>query len=285
MHPILFTFGPFHIGGRTVGPIQVHSFSLMLITAFLVGMWIARKRAPKFGFDPAKISDASMLVLFAGVIGARLFFILQELPYYLAHKDQLFSLQFEGLTSFGSLVFGLGVYWWFAHRQKRQLRDVLDVIAPSALIGQGIGRIGCLLNGCCYGVVCAKDYPLAVHIDQSTILHVPAQLYDTIMCFAAFGLLLWIEKKRKLHGGQVTALFLLFYGLSRFIYEFWRAGTDAQVAQGAASSTYMGNLPITQAQAVALVMIVAGIIYFLVFQRSPVAAKDSATPPQEPAAA
>src|SRR5258708_39320752 len=104
MHPILFSLGPFRVGGAAIGPIQVHSFSVMLILAFLAGLWLARRRAPKFGFSPAKVSDASMLVLFAGVIGARALFILQELPYYLQHKDELFSIQFQGLTSFGALI-------------------------------------------------------------------------------------------------------------------------------------------------------------------------------------
>jgi phosphatidylglycerol:prolipoprotein diacylglycerol transferase len=267
MHPILYTFKPFHIGGSVIGPLKIHSFSVMLILAFLVGVFIARRRAPKFGFDANKVSDAAMLCLFAGVIGARLLFILQDLPYYLSHRSELFSIQFQGLTSFGSLIFGFGAFWWFAYRQKRALRDVLDLFAPSALIGQGIGRIGCLLNGCCYGVVCTTNYPLAVHIDDTKVLHVPAQLYDTVMCFIAFGLLLWIEKKRPLHRGQVFSLFLIMYGLSRFIYEFWRAGSIDQVNQGIASSTYWGNLPITQAQVAALAMIIGGVVTFFVMQR------------------
>jgi len=274
MHPILFTFGPFHVSGSTVGPIQVHSFSVMLILAFLGGLWLARRRAPKFGFDPAKVSDVSMVVLFAGVIGARVLFILQELPYYLQHKNELFSLQFQGLTSFGALLFGVGVYAWFAWRQKRAFRDVLDLVAPSALLGHAIGRIGCLLNGCCYGVVTTSK--IGVHIDDTNILHVPAQLFDSLMAFAAVGVLLAIEK-RGLQRGQSFALFLVLYGGTRFIYEFWRAGTVDQVNAGIASSTYWGNLPITQAQAVAALMVVCGTVMFLVWQRQTAAQQEIAT--------
>src|SRR2546421_10567279 len=108
MHPILYTFKPFHIGRSIIGPLQIHSFSVMLILAFREGVFLARKRAPKFGFDPNKISDAAMLCLFLGVIGARLLFILQDLPYYLSHRSELVSIQFQGLTSFGSLIFGFG---------------------------------------------------------------------------------------------------------------------------------------------------------------------------------
>ncbi|MEA2552402.1 MAG: phosphatidylglycerol---prolipoprotein diacylglyceryl transferase [Fimbriimonadaceae bacterium] len=264
MHPTLFEFNKFSLGGATFGPIKVHSFSVLLIIAFLASVWLARKRAPKFGFDPSKITDASMVVLFAGIIGARLLFILQELPYYLKHRDELFSLQFQGLTSFGALLFGFVAYAWFAWRQKRPLRDVLDVVAPSALLGHAIGRIGCLLNGCCYGV--ATQGGFGVHVDSTDVLHVPAQLFDSLMTLAALGLLLWIEK-RGLHRGQSFSLFLVFYGVTRFIYEFWRAGTVEEVQKGIASSTYWGSLPITQAQGVALVMILVGAGMYLVLQR------------------
>ena len=274
MHPILFTLGPFHVGGATVGPLQVHSFSVMLILAFLAGLLLARSRAPKFGFDPNRVSDASMVVLFAGVIGARVLFILQELPYYLQHRDQLFSLQFQGLTSFGGILFGFLAYAWFAWRQKRPLRDVLDLVAPSGLIGHSIGRIGCLLNGCCYGVV--TNSRLGVHIDDTNILHVPAQLYDSLMALAAVWILLSIEK-RGLQRGQSFSLFLILYGATRFIYEFWRAGSVADVNRGFASSTYWGNLPITQAQAAAAVMVAGGMVMFLVCQRHRVPHQEIAT--------
>jgi phosphatidylglycerol---prolipoprotein diacylglyceryl transferase len=281
MHPILFTIRQFHVGGTPIGPIQIHSFSVMLIIAFLLGVWIARKRAPRFGFDPGKISDASMLALFAGVLGARVLFVVQELPYYLEHRDELFSLQFQGLTSFGGLLFGFLAYWYFAWRQRRPVREVLDVVAPSGLLGFGIGRIGCLLNGCCYGVVCSKDYPLAVHVDATATVHIPAQLFDALMCFAALGLLLWIEKRRKLHSGQVFALFIGFYGISRFVYEFWRAGTIDEVKQGIASSTRIEGLPITEAQVVALALVLVAVVMFLVCQRHPIVNPEVASPPQE----
>jgi phosphatidylglycerol:prolipoprotein diacylglycerol transferase len=236
----------------------------MLILAFLSALWLARKRAPKFGFEPSKVSDASMVALFAGVIGARVVFILQELPYYLRHRDELFSLQFQGLTSFGGLLFGLGAYAWFAWRQKKPFRDVLDLVAPSALLGHAIGRIGCLLNGCCYGVVCAIG-GFGVDVDSTHVKHIPAQLYDSLMTFVAVGVLLAVEK-RGLRRGQSFSLFLVLYGASRFIYEFWRAGTVDEVNRGLASSTYWGNLPITQAQAVAAAMAAAGAIMFVLYQ-------------------
>src|SRR5512137_2508744 len=96
MHPILFEYGFF----------KIHSFGVMLVIAFFVGLAIARSRAPRFNVDAVKLSDAAVWVLLWGVIGARLFYIAQNLKHYSANPSELITLQFQGLTSFGGVVFG-----------------------------------------------------------------------------------------------------------------------------------------------------------------------------------
>lgn len=262
MLPVLFKIGNF----------PIHSFGVMMIIAFLVGLLIARKRAPNFGIDPNKISDMTFWVLILSILGARVAFILQELPYYLKHKDQLFSIQFAGLTSFGGVIVALLVMVYWAKKHGWPVRTVLDVIAPAGLVGHAIGRVGCLLNGCCYGGVCPPNLPWGIHIHDPqheglTALMHPAQIYDSLMVLAFTGFLLWVEKRGHQARGQVFALALAGYGLSRFIYEFWRAGTDAQVDAGLASSTYWGSLPITQAQAMAGVLVIYALVLYVRWRR------------------
>jgi len=268
MHPILFHLGSY----------PVRSFGVMILIAFLAGVWLVRRRAAKFGFEPAQVTDLSFSVLIAGVLGARIVFILQELPYYLQHKDKLFSLQFEGLTSFGGVLFGVAVVLWWAWRRKQSIGRLTDLFAPGFLLGHIFGRIGCFLNGCCYGGVCDSRVPWATHFETTPGLHHPAQIYDALMNLAALGLLLLFEK-RGFRPGQGAGAFLMLHGLTRFIYEFWRAGTPAQVDQGLASSTYWGSLPITEAQATAAVMIVIGLVVFLAAarKREPIAAPEMQT--------
>ena len=265
MHPILFEIGRFKIGSTTLGPIKIHSFGVMLAVAFIAAVWLARRRAARFQFDPNQVTDASFMAVIFGVLGARVLFIAQEWKYFAENRAELWSLKFQGLTSFGGLLFGLGAYAWFAIRRKRSLLDVLDLVSPSALLGHAIGRIGCLLNGCCFGNICTTG-GFCVAVEGSSNLHTPAQLYDSLMNLAALAFLTWREK-RGLAQGQVFALFLILHGLARFIYEFWRAGTVAQVSAGVASSTYWGSLPITQAQGAAGGMVIAGIMLYIAFQR------------------
>lgn len=256
MYPVLF---------RVFG-IQIHSYGVMLLIAFFVAVWLARKRAPRFGFTPDQVYDASFWALILGIIGARLFFIVQEWPYYSKHTAELFSWQFAGLTSFGGLVMGaVGLFLWSRHAKKSFIR-MLDVIAAPFLIAHAIGRIGCLLNGCCYGGQC--DLPWGIHVrnDGGVLLpglYHPAQIYDGLMNVAAFILLLYIERRGLVYGRSIS-LVLILHGTARFIYEFWRAGTVAQVNAGVATSTYMGKLPITDAQVAALAVIAIGAVMFLI---------------------
>ncbi len=238
----------------------------MLVIAFLVGLVVVRLRAPKLEIDPNRITDALVGALFAGVIGARLTFFVLEWPYYLAHPKEMLSLQFAGLTSFGGLAFGLAWMLIWAKRTKTPVYKMMDCIAPSFLIATAIGRVGCLLNGCCYGGVCSVNFPLKLYVDGQW--HVAAQVYDSAMNLIGLGILLMIERKTKLFSGQAAGLALIFTGLSRFIYEFSRGGTLAQVNAGIATSEYLIG-KITEAQVAALVVMVIGGGIFLSAVRKP----------------
>lgn len=256
MHPILFNIGTF----------AVHSFGVMMVLAFFGGLWLANRRAAKYGVPKNEVMDMVFWTLISGVLGARIVFILQEWHYYFVeHREQLFTLKFEGLTSFGALIFGFFAIVIFARIKKRPLLAILDILGPALLLGQAVGRIGCLLNGCCYGGVCPTDAWYGIHIqNMGELKFYPAQLIDSAMNLVGLVAVLFLEK-RGLKAGQVFGAAVAAHGISRFIYEFWRAGTADQVAKGLASSTYMANLPITDAQVAAGGLIILGVVSFLVF--------------------
>lgn len=257
MRPILFHIGSF----------PIHSYGVMLVIAFLIGLQLVRVRAPRLGIDTNRITDALVGALFAGVLGARLTFFALEWPYYAAHPAEMFSIQFAGLTSFGGLAFGLIWMLIWCKRTKTPVFTMMDCIAPSFLIATAIGRVGCLLNGCCYGGVCDASFPLKTFIDGQW--HVAAQVYDSVMNLIGLVILLVVEKRTKLLSGQAAGLALVFTGLSRFIYEFSRGGTLAQVNSGAATSEYLiGH--ITEAQIAALVVMLIGGGIFVAVIKKPV---------------
>lgn len=240
MHPVLFEIGGF----------KVHSFGLLILIAFLVSLAYARSRAQRFGFKPDEVSDILFWTLIAGVLGARVVYVVQDLlsptSHFRAHPGDLLSLQFEGLTSFGALLFGFFAIWIGCKRRGKPLGAILDISGAAFLVGHSIGRIGCLLNGCCHGGLC--EYPWGVSVVGRIGLFHPAQVYDSVMNLVALGILLRAEKGN-LAQGQSFALFLMLHGLTRFLYEFFRAG---------ASSTTIGSSPFTEAHVAALAMMAAG---------------------------
>ncbi|MHB8637886.1 MAG: prolipoprotein diacylglyceryl transferase [Fimbriimonadaceae bacterium] len=267
MYPILF---------RVYG-FPVHSYGVMIVIAFLVAVWIIRRRAPKYNIDPQRLTDALIVTLIVGILGARLAYIIQEVPYYAKHPGELFSIQMAGITSFGAIVVGLGYLFFWARRRGVNPLTLFDCIGPPFLVASAIGRVGCLLNGCCYGGLCDASLPWKIRVAEAPGWHHPAQVYDSLMSLTAFALIIPLERLNT-GRGQSFGLALIGYGGSRFIYEFWRAGTDAQVASGAASSTYwIGWL--TQAQAVAGAMVIAGAAVYVVCRRSPPVAQTAAPSP------
>lgn len=237
MHPTLFEIGSF----------KIPSFGLMVMLGFLAGLWIATKRARRFGIEPSHVTDISFWVLIAGILGARVGYILQEIPYYSKHPHELLQWQFAGLTSFGGVIAAVIAVWICCRRKGISTLTFLDVAAPGFLVGHVFGRIGCLLNGCCYGGHC--DLPWAIHVPDRSGLYHPAQVYDALMNIAALGALLIVERL-PLRAGQSIGFALLGHGLARFIYEFWRAGT---------TSTTIAGLPITEAQVAALLTAAIGV--------------------------
>ena len=225
----------------------------MMVFAFLAGLTLARKRAPQFGIDKEKLSDVTFWAILSGILGARVFFIVQDLPYYLSHRSELFSFQFQGLTSFGGFIVGGIVAAIVCKKKGIPILGYLDLIAPPFLLGHVIGRIGCLLNGCCHGRPTDHAFPFAAFSAEVNTTVVPAQLYDSAMNLVALFVLLKLEKRFP-REGYTMGMALVLHGLARFIYEFFRAGT---------SSSTIGSLPITDGHVMAVLIMAVGGIFIM----------------------
>jgi phosphatidylglycerol:prolipoprotein diacylglycerol transferase len=238
MHPTIFQIGSFKLA----------SFGAMMVLALLAGLFIARRRAPSYDVTTKQVEDVSFLLIIGGILGARVFFIAQEYHYYFAHPKELFSIQFQGLTSFGGFIVGSLVAAIACKKKGIPPLTFLDIIAPAFLVGHAIGRIGCLLNGCCHGQPAKSAFPFAAYSAENHQTNVPAQLYDSAMNVVAVFILLWLEKKYPKQG-FAFGMMMILHGFARFIYEFFRAG---------ASSTTIGNLPFTEGHVMALVIMIVG---------------------------
>ncbi|MBC8137512.1 MAG: prolipoprotein diacylglyceryl transferase [Fibrella sp.] len=223
MHPILFKVGNF----------PVHAWGVLLMIGFLLGTWRAAHHAMRYKIAPEDLWDAALFGLFGGVIGGRLAYVAQNLPEFAAHPGQIFAMWNGGMTSFGGLIGGVGVGLLVMHLRKRNLLDSADLAAPSLAIGYFWGRIGCYLNGCCFGGACPD--PLGVQFPLLSGTVHATQLYSAFAAAVIYGVLVLVEKRRQFRG-QLILLFALLYSLYRFIVEFFREGATADLS-GIASLT------------------------------------------------
>jgi prolipoprotein diacylglyceryltransferase len=155
--------------------VPIFGFGVMLCLAFLLCTWMGARRARRAGILPETIQDLAIWLFIGGLLGARLLFLLQEKPQpgfwqILVLLPQIWT---GGIILYGSVIGGLLGYvgaWWFIFRPRRIRTLVLaDVVAPAIALGLCLGRIGCFLNGCCYGQVACPDCPVwpVVHFPMS----------------------------------------------------------------------------------------------------------------------
>ncbi len=200
------------------GPFTLYSFGLMLAVAVIVSSVLLSRDAKAFGISQEIIFDFVFWVILGGIFGARIFFIILNFSDFAANPREIIMITNGGLAWQGGLILGGLSGLFFVRRKKLPLSLMLDLCAPYLALGQAIGRIGCFLNGCCYGKHASWGIYFPVH--QSRLQ--PTQLYDTVMLGMIFFFLKALQKK-SLIGGQVFAAYLMLASLERFINEFFRA--------------------------------------------------------------
>jgi len=216
MHPILFK----------CEPITIYSYGAMIVLAFFVSTYLAQLKAKKSGLSPDLIINLSLLILFAGIIGARLLYIAINIRDYIENPLEVLMLWHGGLAYYGGAIAALTAGIIYIKRKKISVFVIGDIIAPYAALGQAIGRIGCFLNGCCYGkpMVSGALYP--------------TQIYSSISLFFLFLFLIFLQK-RKLAAGTVLISYGLFYSVGRFMMEFLR-GDNTVFILGMTFSQFVG---------------------------------------------
>jgi len=208
MYPVICKIGIFHI----------YSYGLMLAIAFMLGSFLASRQAPRINVRPEVIFNLCFLVFIAGIIGARLFYVGYNLFYYLKNPLEIIMLQQGGLSWFGGLILGIASGLLYLKKKRLPLGKVADLIAPYLALAQAIGRLGCFLNGCCFGEVSRFGIYFPAH--DATLI--PTQLYSSLLLFLIF-IVLRLLRERPHRDGQIFFFYLLFYCAKRFLIESFRA--------------------------------------------------------------
>ncbi len=209
MYPVLFNVGPF--------PVMAYGF--FVAVGVIVGIAVVMREARRIDYNPDMILDLALYMVVAGVAGSRLAYVAIEWERYVDNPWAILQVWEGGLSFFGALGLCLLVVIWFTRRRRIRLTALGDLLALGVAAGYPFGRIGCFLNGCCYGLPTAGWWGVAFPFDE--VVRHPTQLYS-----AGFGVLiflfLWVIRGRKPFDGYLMLMYLILYSAYRFIIDFWR---------------------------------------------------------------
>jgi len=228
-----------------IGPLPIRSWGVMVMLGFLAGLWIASREARRRGLDPNHILDFSLYALIASLIGARLMYILLDLPTYLEDPIQMVYLQMGGMSIHGAVIGGAIAGGLFAWRYKIPFWKLMNIVAPGLILGQAIGRIGCFLNGDSYGKI--TDSWVGVSFEAAGVpgLRHPTQLYEMVLNLGIFAVL-WFLRTKKGWGDRIFLSYLILYSLARAGVEAFREAEllfgPVTVAQGASAVIILSAL-------------------------------------------
>lgn len=219
----------------SIGPITVHGYGFMIALGILCCVAMASYRAKKYNMNPDAILDIAIYGVVVGFLGAKLMYVIVEFPRFL--QDPMSILGSEGFVVYGGIIVGVLTAIVYCRIKKLKFLEYFDLCAPSIALAQGFGRIGCFLAGCCYGRQTDSIFGVVFPdgcLAPAGVKLLPTQLFSSAGDFLiAFVLVLSYKKKK--HTGDVGALYMLMYGIGRFVIEMLR--NDSRGAVGALSTS------------------------------------------------
>lgn len=258
MHPLLFTIPLF-------GGLPVHTYGVLVALGFLAGMTWVRYEARRVGENPDLAVDLVFYIIVAAILGSRVYYVfITDFAHFKEDPLSFFRLWEGGLTFHGGLAGAVLVAFWFLRRNRRSFIKFADIFAPGVSLGHTFGRLGCFMVGCCHGRPVGHDAWWALVFPQHPRCFAPwgVPLYPTqpaeaIGNFCIF-LILVLLRKRKQFDGQVFAIYLMLYGLLRFVVEMYR---------GDATKDPIPGTPLSMAQGISVGLLVLALIIWRVQSR------------------
>ena len=225
--------------------IEIYWYAIIIITGIFIAAQFAKSEFVRRGFDEDFIYDLLFVILPIGIIGARFWYVIFEWDYYGSNPSQILNFRAGGLAIHGGILFGSIALLVYARYKKIPLLDLMDVLVPSLVLAQGIGRWGNFANSEAHGG--QTDLPWGIIIDGVKV-H-PTFLYESIGDVLIFILLINYRKKNPDKGKQ-SAIYFTLYGILRYFVEGLR--TD---------SLYIGSL--RTAQLMSIIYVLLGIVLYI----------------------
>ncbi len=214
----------------TIGTFEVRWYGIMVLLGVVAVILVSLREAKRVGFPREHIYNVALWAIIGGILVSRLFHVIDRWDYYWANPGEL--LNFAGLTIYGAVVGALLAVLIYGLVKKISFWKLGDIVAPGAILGQAIGRIGCLLNGCCYGLEKPSGYVGTIEYTNpnygvyGTPLDVPmlpTAFYHLVWNLIVFGIL-WGLRRRLKPQGTLFLLYFALYALGDLVIRSFREG-------------------------------------------------------------
>lgn len=235
----------------SIGKFTVHSYGVMIAIGVILCIVMGMKRAKGKGLRSEAVLDLGILCVLTGFLGAKLLFVLISFREFL--EDPLSVLGSSGFVVYGGIIVGVIAAFLYCHIKKISFFAYFDLLAPSVSIAQAFGRLGCFLAGCCYGKPTDSAFGIVFpegSFAPAGVRLIPTQLISSAGDFAIMIILLLFSRKSE-KTGDMGALYLLLYGIGRFLVEMLRTNEQG------------GFLGLTTAQLISIVFMIVSILLFV----------------------
>ena len=241
-----------------LGIIQIKWYSFFILLAMVTAYFIISRETKKKGLDDDELVNMAFYSIIIGIIGARTYFVLFNLDYYLANPSEIIMIWNGGLAIHGGILAALIFLIIYTRKKKINLLLLLDTIVVGLIIAQAIGRWGNFFNSEAYGRIVSKGYLESLHIPKAIIngmyikgaYREPTFLYESLSSCIGFIILLLVRKIKSIKTGTLSSIYLIWYGIFRLLIEGHRS-----------DSLMLGSIRI--AQLVSIISIISGIILLI----------------------
>lgn len=241
-----------------LGIIQINWYSFFIFFAMLIAALLIKYEAKKKELAEETLIDMIFYGIIFGILGARIYYVIFNLSYYLENPLEIIQIWKGGLAIHGGIIAGLLFITIYSKKKNLKLSLLTDIIAPGLIIAQAIGRWGNFFNQEAYGQIIKLSTLEKLHLPQFIIdgmyingfYRQPTFLYESVMSIIGFIILMIIRRNSKIKTGQITSIYLIWYGIVRLVIESMRS-----------DSLMLGPLKI--AQVVSIIFIAIGMIIII----------------------
>ena len=245
-----------------LGFIQIYWYSIFIFIAMITACAVIYKEAKKRNINEEFLINLTFDTIIIGIIGARIYYVLFNLPYYLSNPVEILEIWNGGLAIHGGIFAALLFIIYYCKSKKVLTLKMLDIIVVGLIIGQAIGRWGNFFNGEAYGAITSVKELQSAGIPQFVIngmyilgeYRQPAFFYESVWCLFGFLAMLIVRRDKNIKRGQLTGFYLIWYGMERLLIEGIRA-----------DSLMLG--PIKIAQVVSVIFVLAGLYLMFYYKK------------------